>query len=146
MRRVETGEHHVREISLDFFQGESFKEKLYLGRALEVVREGIWRLGVEKDEPIHVCTGYVLSGVREALEREGYEILPSKIVGATQELAEAEFVRSLVRLGVGDGDVVAGMRSFNSFLDWVLEDLNSRERFVKTGWSSWPRLRGGEHQ
>lgn len=146
MRRVETGEHLVGEISLEIFQGESFKEKLYLGRALEVVREGIWRLGVEKDEPIHICTGYILSEVRAALEREGYEILPSKIVGATQELAEAEFVRSLVQLGVGDEDFVAGMRSFDSFLEWVLDDLNSRERFVKTGWSSWPRLRGGEHQ
>ncbi len=59
----------------------------------------------------------------------------------TQELAEEEYIRSLVRLGVGDKDEVADMRSFNSFLIWVHEDLEGRERFVKTGWSAWPRLR-----
>jgi hypothetical protein len=89
------------------------------------------------------CSGYIFSRAREALIEEGYTVEAVKIVGTTQELAEREFLKSLVRLGIGDMTTVASMRSFNSFLAWVHEDLVERERFVKTGWTSWPRLREG---
>ncbi len=142
MRRVETGEHHSGEVPLDLFQGAVFKEKRYLERALEIALKGLEGLRISRDEPIRICSGYVLSRIREELKERGYEIVPVKIAGPTQALAEREFKRSLVRLGVGDEETVSGMRSFDAFLDWVLEDLANRERFVKTGWSSWPRLRG----
>ncbi len=141
MRRVETGESYSGEISLDLFQGGTFKSKAYLVQSLKVVAEGMERLRVSQDEPIHICTGYILSKVREALIEEGYTVEAVKIAGLTQELAEREFLKSLVRLGIGDMITVASMRSFNSFLAWVHEDLVERERFVKTGWASWPRLR-----
>ncbi len=143
MRRVETGESYSGEISLDLFQGGAFKTKAYLVQALKVVAEGMEGLRVSQGEPIHICTGYILSKAREALIEEGYDVEGVKIVGPTQELAEREFLKSLVRLGIGDMTTVASMRSFNSFLAWVHEDLKERERFVKTGWTSWPRLRDG---
>ena len=143
MRRVETGESYSGEISLNLFQGGIFKTKAYLVQALKVVAEGMERLHVSQDEPIHICTGYIFSRAREALIEEGYTVEAVKIVGTTQELAEREFLKSLVRLGIGDMTIVASMRSFNSFLAWVHEDLVERERFVKTGWTSWPRLREG---
>jgi hypothetical protein len=143
MRRVETGESYSGEISLNLFQGDVFKAKEYLVEALKVVAEGMERLRVSQDEPIHICTGYILSKAREALIEEGYTVEGVKIVGPTQELAEREFLKSLVRLGIGDMTTVASMRSFNSFLAWVHEDLEEREHFVKTGWTSWPRLREG---
>lgn len=141
MRRVETGESYSEEISLDLFKGGTFKSKAYLVQALKVVAEGMERLRVSPDEPIRICTGYILSRAREALIEEGYTVEGAKIAGLTQELAEREFLKSLVRLGIGDMITVASMRSFNSFLAWVHEDLVERERFVKTGWASWPRLR-----
>jgi hypothetical protein len=141
MRRVETGESYSGEISLDLFQGALFKTKEYLVQALKVVSEGMERLRVSQDEPIHICTGYILSKAQEALIEEGYIVESVKIVGSTQELAEREFLKSLVRLGIGDMVTVASMRSFNSFLAWVREDLEERERFVKTGWASWARLK-----
>ena len=144
MRRVETGERHVGEVPLEMFQGSRFKEKDYLDRALEIVLDGIKTLKVGKDEPFHICRGYILSRAREVLEASGYNVVRSKIEGRTQELAESEFIGSLVRLGVGDRDEVAGMRSFSAFLGWVHEDLEVRESFVKTGWRAWPRLRGGK--
>ena len=143
MRRVETGESHSGEISLDLFRGGVFKTKAYLVQSLKVVAEGMERLRVSQDEPIHICTGYIFSRAREALIEEGYTVRGVKIVGPTQELAEREFLKSLVRLGIGDMTTVASMRSFDSFLVWVHEDLEERERFVKTGWSSWSRLREG---
>ena len=143
MRRVETGESYSGEISLTMFQGGVFKTKAYLVQSLKVVAEGMERLRVSQDEPIHICTGYIFSRAREALIEEGYTVRGVKIVGPTQELAEREFLKSLVRLGIGDMTTVASMRSFDSFLVWVHEDLEERERFVKTGWSSWSRLREG---
>ena len=131
------------EVPLEMFQGTRFREKDYLERALEVVQNGIDALKVGKDEPIHICRGYILSRAREELEAKGYNVIQTKIVGRTQELAESEFVKSLVRLGVGEEGEVSRMRSFNAFLDWVHGDLDAREPFVKTGWRAWPRLRGG---
>ncbi len=100
MRRVETGESYSGEISLDLFQGGAFKTKSYLAQALKVVARA--RLRVSQDEPIHICTGYILSKAREALIEEGYTVEGVKIVGPTQELAEREFLKSLVRLGIDD--------------------------------------------
>ena len=131
------------EVPLEMFQGTRFREKDYLERALEVVQNGIDALKVGKDEPIHICRGYILSRAREELEAQGYNVVQTKIVGRTQELAESEFVKSLVHLGVGEEGEVSRMRSFNAFLDWVHGDLDAREPFVKTGWRAWPRLRGG---
>ena len=141
MRRVETGEQHVGEVPLDMFQGSRFKDKDYLDRTLEIVQNGIKALNVGKDEPVHICRGYILSKAREVLEATEYNVVHTKIEGRTQELAESEYISSLVRLGVGEKEEVARMRSFNAFLDWVHEDLKVREAFVKTGWKAWPRLR-----
>jgi hypothetical protein len=145
MRRVETGESYSGEIPLAMFRASVFITKEYLIQALRVVTEGVEKLRISHDEPIHICSGFILSRAREALIEEGYTVKNVKIVGPTQELAEREYLKSLVRLGVGDMSAVASMRSFNSFLAWVHQDLEARERFVKTGWSSWARLRkGGE--
>lgn len=143
MRRVETGERYSGEVPLELFQGAVFKEKQYLEKALEIALEGVERLEISKEEPLHVCSGYILSKIRDEMEKRGYMIVTAKITGRTQALAEREFKRSLVRMGVGDEEAVAGMRSFDAFLSWVLDDLENRERFVKTGWKSWPRLKKG---
>jgi len=141
MRRVETGERHVGEVPLPLFQGSAFKEKRYLDVTLEIVLEGVEALKIERREPLHVCTGYVLSKARDELVARGYNVVHVKITGGTQDLAEREFISSLVKLGVGDTSMVSGMRSYDAFLAWIREHLENRERFVKTGWSAWPRLR-----
>lgn len=143
MRRVETDERYVGEVLLDFFQDKRFQKKEYLERTVNVVMDGIKQLGIAQDERLYICSGYIFSDARELLGSIGYTVVKKKIVGATQEFAEKEFVKSLTCLGVGDEATVASMRSFNSFLEWVLENLDERERFVKTGWSSWPKLREG---
>jgi len=145
MRRVETGEHHSGEVPLEMFQGATFKDKGYLDKALEVVLEGVGALEVTRWEPIRICTGYVLTKAKERLIVEGFRVRGVKITGATQELAERTFIESLTKLGVGDHYSISSMRSFDGFLRWVHGDLESRERYVKSGWSSWSkhRVQGG---
>jgi len=144
MRRQGTRDRYVGEVPVEAFQGSAFKGKAYLPHVLRIVREGVDALNIKKDEPIRVCTGYILSEVRKALANEGYQVVPSRIVGETQEFAEEEYVKHLSRLGVGTPDEAKRLRGFDSMLVWVLRDVDKRERFVKTGWKAWPRLRAGE--
>lgn len=137
MRRADTGESYVGEIPLEFFKEGAFEKKLYLKKAVDIIFKGIEALKVDIAEPIHICTGYVLSRAAEELRKQGYSIVLRKIKGETQLLAEREFVKSLVRLGVECEEEVEKMRSFKSLLRWVMEDLQHRERYVKTGWRSW---------
>ncbi|TRO54266.1 hypothetical protein E2P71_04570 [Candidatus Bathyarchaeota archaeon] len=137
MRRVETGETHVGRIPLEYFREPNFKYQEYLRAATQITLEGLDALKAPNSEPIHVCTGFILSAARETLKELGYDVHEAKITGATQELAETEFIESLSELGVGKPKDIAAMRSFNGFLDWVKENPATRERYVKTGWSSW---------
>lgn len=127
------------EIPVELFQGDRFKEKLYLKRAVEIVVRGLDALGAGPEEPIHICRGYILSRVRKTLRERDYRVVPSKIVGETQRLVEEAFLKSLRRMGVRGAPLTAGRRRFLTFLKWVHEDLEHRERFVKTGWPSWEK-------
>ena len=141
LRRVETGESHWGEIPLELFQGSEFKYKAYLRSATQIILEGIDTLNVPTDEAIHICTGYVFTHAKDALKELGFKVTEVKIVDETQTLAESRFIESLVRLELGSKGELASIRSFNGFLEWVKADLEGRERYVKTGWSSWPKHR-----
>jgi hypothetical protein len=144
MRRVNSDEIFVEEIPLQLFQNDKFNKQLYLDEAAKIVFEGLKALKVSKTELIHVCTGYIFSKASKELKSEGFDLSNRRITGKTQELAEREFVKSLVRLGIGDEANVLKMRNFNSLLRWVRENLRGRERFVKTGWKSWAKYRKDE--
>ena len=127
------------EIPVELFQGDWFREKHYLDKAVEVTLKGLDTIGTGREEPIHICTGYVLSRVRKTLREKGYIVVPSKIVGETQRMTEEAFIKSLKKMGVQGAPLEAGKRRFLTFLNWVHEDLDARERFVKTGWPSWEK-------
>lgn len=139
MRRVETGEVYSGEIPLEYFKEDKFKDKNYLDASVEIVTKGIKKINITKNEPILICRGYVLSNIREYLNSKGYDIREKKITGLTQEFAEMEFKKSLVKLGVGSLKDVESLRNFYNYIEWIKKDIPSRERFVKTGWSSWKK-------
>ena len=144
LRRVETGENHWGEIPMELFQGDEFKYKAYLRSATQIILEGIDALAVSTDEAIHSCTGYVFTHPMDTLKELGYRVTEVKIVDETQDYAEGRFIESLVRMGLGTNGELASIRSFNGFLEWVKADLEGRERYVKTGWKSWPKHRDSE--
>ncbi len=143
MRRLRTNEKYSGQIPVEAFQGEAFGEKEYLAHALSIVREGAEALKITHDEPLHVCTGYILSEVRKALTNEGYNVIPVKIVGITQEYAEGQYILHLAQVTGLSPEEARHLRGFDTSLDWVLRDLHKRERLVKTGWKSWGRLKSG---
>lgn len=144
MRRVGTDERHVGVVPLELFQKDEFKYKTYLRVATQIILEGLDELNVSKEEDIYICRGFILSQTRETLREMGYNVKRAKITGVTQDMAESAFIDHLSELGVGPPSEVREMRSFKKFLSWVLEDLEDRERFVKTGWKRWPELKESE--
>lgn len=144
LRRVSTNESYSDEIPLELFRSKDFKYKVYLRYTTQIVLQGLEELKVPKSEPIHICTGYIFTQAKITLKELGYKVIEAKITGKTQELAEKSFIRSLVKMGVGNYDEVESMRSFNGFKEWVNEDLDYREKFVKSGWKNWPKHRDDE--
>jgi isopentenyl phosphate kinase len=137
MFRPETNEYLVREIEVAHFQPPAFAQKTFLTRGLEVALDGLRCLNATKDEPIEVCRGIVLDGVRDGLTRRGYKVIPTKIEGRLQELVEASLVEAMNRLGIPDLPRVSGKDRFFRQLEWIQQDLSRRERFAKTGWKNW---------
>lgn len=103
------------------------------------------QLQIKNEEQIRICRGYVFTTVRETLIEKGYNVVDVKITGITQRMAEEEFLKSLVRLGIGDYDEVKSMRSFKGFLTYVFQKLDEREKYVKTGWKRWRRIKEEEN-
>ena len=89
--RTETGEFACGEIPVAFFQSEAFARKAYLEESRDVARRVLEQLHVGKDEPIEICTGYVLEGVRSMLDADGYSSWRTgKIAGALQKHRSGE--------------------------------------------------------
>lgn len=157
--RVETGEFACVELPMAVFRGAAFRRKDYLDAVVAAVRELVERLGVAKKEPVQICSGYVLERARQWLRDQGYPVEVGRIGGPLQELVEAAFARTLQRIGfrLPDEDPHPG-RAFFAALTWLkggdpaaTRALPERERWVKTGWSSYrawigrPR-RGARHR
>ncbi|MFX1562206.1 MAG: isopentenyl phosphate kinase [Promethearchaeota archaeon] len=136
--RVETEEFLSREIEVTHFQSPNFAKKTFLARGLEIALKALQCFTVETDEPIEICRGVVLDGVREGLTKRGYNVIPTKIEGRLQELVEARFVTALAKLGIPDIPIVSGKERFFRQLEWVQKNLKRREQFAKTGWKNWP--------
>ncbi len=146
--REQTQEFACVEAPVNQFQGAAFIEKAYLAGAVDAARDVLAQLNVEKDEPIRICTGYVLDGIRGMLEAEGYQWQTAKIVGPLQERIEGALLERLHALGVRDLDyeTLTGKQglAFYKCLRWLKgENINAcqpapgREQFAKTGWATY---------
>lgn len=144
LRRVITGENTWGEIPLELFQRQEFKYKTYLRSATQIILKGLDQLKASTEEAIHICTGFVFTHAKDTLKELGYKVTEVKIEGETQTLAENRFIESLGRLGLNTHGELSSIRSFNGFLAWVKEDIEDREKYVKTGWRNWPKHRDME--
>lgn len=93
----------------------------------------------ELDE-IYICRGDIFSHVHRYFEEMGYMWLPSKIDSKLQDLVEAAFDFHLVELGVPRllvKRLYAYWHYVTELLKWVVLDMDSREKFVKTRFPVW---------
>ena len=132
--RPETDEFVYGTVDVYFFQGQPFARKGYLEETTSVIRELLERLEADEEEPLEICTGGVFDHAETHL---GDRVRRTKITGRLQDLVEGVATDYLVNLGIPIDGVGPGAEHFRICLNWVAEDLNHREDFVKTGWKSW---------
>ncbi len=127
-----SGRYMERRIPVRYFQPPLFEQKKYLDKTVEIVDEICKVMKPDEKTIFKVCSGYVLSAAVESLKSKGMRVVEVKVVGELQEKVERGFTYWCEEIGVP-----SEKRNFRDLLDWVGEDPEFRERFVKTGWNSW---------
>jgi hypothetical protein len=139
-------QHAFREVPVSYFQGEVFKVKTYLDIAAEAALALMQELQVDEDEPVKVCTGYVLQNVRLRLAAEGYQVAPAKIGEPLQTLIETELLNRVLALGVEtDLETLTTKQGlyFWQCVNWLkggdvnAQALPDRAQHCKTGWDTY---------
>jgi hypothetical protein len=145
--RVETGQYAWGEVPVESFQGAAFARKEYLGEAARLAARLFEELDVQAGEPVEICSGYVLGGVREWLSASGYRWQQIKVEGPLQTLAETTLLQRLRQIGLDGLDYETLEKHGLLFwlcLRWLkggdvdaTRALPGRERHAKTGWASY---------
>ena len=103
----------------------------------EKIAEDIMEVMKPDDETVFkICSGYVLSSIRKYLRKQGFRVEEIEVTGELQEMVERSFATWCKEVGI-EFERLNGKRSFNTFLEWVAEKPQLREKLVKTGWKSW---------
>lgn len=103
--RVETAEFVAGTVAPAYFQDDDpdeadhFRRKNYLPAAARVVDVCLAQLKATPVEPVAICSGYVLAGVRARLTAQGYRWQIARITGPLQELVERAYQGHLAELG-----------------------------------------------
>jgi len=127
-----------RRIPVSSFQSPNFENKRYLDDAVKIAEEIVEVMQPDSETSFKVCTGYVLSSIREYLRDQGFVVEEVKIAGELQEIVERSYVRWCIEVGV-PAERLEDKKRFWTLLDWVAERPKLREKLVKTGWKSWKR-------
>jgi hypothetical protein len=125
-----------RRIPVSSFQPPNFQNKQYLADAVKISEEIVEVMQPDRETNFKVCSGYVLSGVRKYLRKQGFRVEVVEVTGELQEMVERSFANWCKEVGI-EFKRIGGKRSFNMFLEWVAEKPQLREQLVKTGWKSW---------
>jgi len=130
------GRYMRRRIPVSSFQSPNFGNKRYLDDAVKIAKEVVEVMQPDSETPFKVCTGYVLSSIRDYLRRQGFYVQEVKITGKLQEMVERSYIRWCIEVGV-PAERLEDRRRFWVLLEWVAEKPELREKLVKTGWRSW---------
>lgn len=128
----DSGRYMERRIPVRYFQPPLFAQQKYLDKVVDIIDEVCKVMKPDDKTIFKVCTGYILSRAVEFLRSRGMKVVEVRVTGELQDKVERGFVYWCEEIGIP-----AEMRNFRSLLDWVGEDPEFRERFVKTGWKSW---------
>ena len=125
-----------RRIPVSSFQSPNFENKKYLDDAMKIADEIVEVMQPEVETTFKVCSGYVLSGIRRHLRERGFKVEEVEATGELQEKVERGYIRWCEEMGV-PAERLEDKRRFWTFLEWVAEKPEIREKLVKMGWKSW---------
>jgi len=124
-----------RRIAVTAFQQPNFGNKVYLEEAVRIAKEIVDVMQGDQQTNFKVCSGFILSGVRDYLQGQGFHVEETVVTGELQERVEKGYVDWCVEVGVPK-DIFETERRFYPLLEWVADMFELRERLVKTGWKS----------
>lgn len=127
-----------RRIPVSSFQPPNFRKKRYLDDAVKIAEEIVEVMEADKDTLFEVCSGYVLSSIRNYLQDQAFHVKEVEVTGELQESVERGYIRWCTEVGVPP-ERLEDKRRFFTLLEWVGENPKLREGLVKTGWESWRR-------
>jgi len=127
-----------RRIPVSSFQPPNFENKKYLDDAMKIADEIIEVMQPDVETSFKVCSGYVLSSIRRHLQDRGFKVEKVEITGELQEMVERSYVRWCKEMGA-PAERLEDKGRFWTFLEWVAERPELREKLVKTGWRSWKK-------
>jgi len=142
--RVETLEYYYDFIPITYYRSEAFRQKKYLNKCQEIVRDLVSLLNVSKEETILICQGYMFEKARKWLAESGYKVEKARIQNPLQERIENTFFSYALGLGVPVQYVkyTKYPLHFHRLLRWVYADYDNRVGLCKTGWKSWQKYGG----
>jgi hypothetical protein len=138
-----------RRIPTSSFQPPHFENKKYLNDTVRIADRIIQVMQPDVDTTFKVCSGYVLSSLRQYLRGRGFTVEEVAATAELQEKVERGYTRWCQERGAPT-ERLDDQGRFWTFLKWVAEKPELREQLVKTGWASWKAkwreqafLRGG---
>ena len=72
--RNETQEFRYEILDVKYFRTQQFRRKEYLEQASRIVSRLLDKLKIKKDEPIHICKGYIFDKAVEDLAKTMYDL------------------------------------------------------------------------
>lgn len=141
--RVETKDFYSDVIPIKYFTSPNFEEKKYTDFCINIIDDSFKALGVEKNELIQICQGYIFDKVRKYLTDNGYSVISTKISEPLQSVIEENFMDYVIGLGI-PLDYLQYTKypfHFHRLLKWVFADIKTREKLCKTGWKSWKKYK-----
>jgi hypothetical protein len=139
--RCETQEFKYDVLDVKYFRYPRFRSKEYMKEASTIVFRLLDKLGVNKDERIQICRGYIFDDAVNCLREvySGNQIQRITVTGEPQRLTETAYLDEIRNLGyepVKERDEKKA-KSFFHMMNWL---KNNPEKLIyaKTGW---PRLR-----
>jgi hypothetical protein len=131
-------------LPIEAFQGPAYDAGVYLDDAASACLKLLHALDVQKEEPVHLCRGWVFNRAEPALRQAGYSVVRGKIENPMQDLIEQAAADYLTSIGV-EG-IRRGMpfrAHFVACLKWLKGgNVNGRalpelEKLAKTGWATY---------
>ena len=109
-----------RRIPVSSFQPPKFKKKSYLDEAVEIAEEIAKVMNADKRTCFRICSGYVLSSIRNHLRSLGFRVELIEITGELQERVEHGYVKWCIEVGV-PAIRLQDKKRFWTFLEWIRE-------------------------
>jgi hypothetical protein len=138
--RIGTQEFTYEILDVKYFRTQRFHRKEYLKQASRIVCRLLDKLKLKKDEPIHICKGYIFDKAVENLVKTygSDRIRRVKVTGEPQRLTETAYLDELRNLGyepLKERDKKRA-KSFFHMMNWLKKNPD-KLKYAKTGW---PRL------